>query len=109
MEKEKILQKAQKKYPIGEMEVQKINKSNWIALVVAGIVAVALMITEGALGHFTALYAIGFVCFTWACVFYTCQYFIAKRPYGVLIGAVLDGLGAGIMLTLYILTNMGVM
>ena len=109
MEKEKILQKAQKKYPIGEMEVQKINKSNWIAIIVAGIVATTFMIIEGALGHFTALYAIGFICMAWACVFYTCQYFIAKRPYGVLIGAVLDGLGAGIMLTLYILTNIGVM
>ena len=109
MEKEKILQKAHKKHPLGEMEAQKINKSNWIAVVVAGVVAVALMITEGALGHFTGLYAIGFVCFTWASVFYACQYFIAKRPYGVLIGAILEAIGAIMMLTLFILTNVGVM
>lgn len=109
MKKEEILQKAHKKHPLGEMEVQKINKSNWIALVVTGIVAVALMVTEGALGHFTALYSIGFVCFTWASVFYGCQYFIAKRPYGVLIGAILEGIGATIMMTLFILTNVGVM
>ena len=109
MEKDKILQKAHKKHPLGEMEAQKINKSNWIALIVAGVIAVALMITEGALGHFTGLYAIGFVCMTWACVLYTCQYFIAKRPAGVLIGSVLHGIGAGIMLTLFILTNIGVM
>lgn len=109
MEKEKILEKAKKKHPLGEMEAQKINKSNWIAIIVAGIVAVALMVTEGALGHFTSLYAIAFVCFAWACVFYACQYFIAKRPYGVLIGAVLEGLGATIMMVLFILTNIGVM
>ena len=109
MEKEKILEKAKKKHPLGEMEAQKINKSNWIAIIVAGIVAVALMVTEGALGHFTSLYAIAFVCFTWACVFYACQYFIAKRPYGVLIGAVLEGLGATTMMVLFILTNIGVM
>lgn len=109
MEKEKILEKAKKKHPLGEMEAQKINKSNWIALIVTGVVAVALMITEGALGHFTSLYAVAFVCFTWACVFYTCQYFIAKRPYGVLIGGVLEGLGAVIMMVLFILTNIGVM
>ncbi len=109
MEKEKILEKAHKKHPVGEMEAQKINKSCWIALIVTGIVAIALMIVEGALGHFTAIYAIGFICHTWASVFYTLQYFIAKRPRGVLIGAILCGIGAGIMLTLYILTNIGVM
>ena len=109
MEKEKILEKARKKHPLGEMEAQKINKSNWIALVVAGFVAIAFMVAEGALRHFTAIYAIGFICHTWASVFYTCQYFIAKRPRGVLMGAILYGIGATIMLTLYILTNIGVM
>ena len=109
MEKEKILEKARKKHPIGEMESQKINKSCWIALVVTGICAIVLMIVEGALKHFTAIYAIGFVCYTWASVFYACQYFIAKRPRGVLIGAILHGLAATTMLTLYILTNVGAM
>ena len=109
MEKEKILQKAHKKHPLGEMEAQKINKSNWIAIIVAGIVAIALMITEGALGHFTAIYAIAFICHIWACTLYMCQYFIAKRPAGVLVGAILYGIGASIMMTLFILTNIGVM
>ena len=109
MEKEKILEKAQKKHPVGEMEAQKTNKSCWIALVVTGICAIALMIVEGALKHFTAIYALGFVCYTWASVFYSCQYFVAKRPRGVLIGAILHGFGAVIMLTLFILTNVGVM
>ena len=108
MEKEKILEKAKKKHPLGEMEAQKINKSNWIAIIVAGIVAVALMVTEGALGHFTSLYAIAFVCFAWACVFYACQYFIAKRPLGVLIGAIFETIGALIMVLNYILVNVGV-
>lgn len=110
MEKEEILEKAQKKHPVGEMELAKINKSNWIALIVAGIVAVALIIIEGVLNHITAIYAIAFICFTWASVFYFCQFFVAKRRYvGILIGAVLDGIGAIAMLTLYILYNVGVM
>lgn len=109
MEKEEILEKAKKKHPVGEMETAKINKSNWIALIVTAIVAVTFMIVEGAQQHLTALYAIGLVCFTWASVFYFCQYFVAKRRYvGILIGATLEGLGGIAMLTLYILTSIGV-
>ena len=109
MEKEEILEKAKKKHPVGEMEATKINKGSWIALIAAGIAAVALMIVEGVLGHFSAIYAIAFVCFTWASVFYFCQFFIAKRRFaGILIGATLESLGAIAMLTLYILNNVGV-
>lgn len=108
MEREEILEKASKKKAVvGEMEKAKINKSNWIAIIVAGIVAVAFMIVEGLLGHYPAIYAIGAICFTWASVFYFGQYFVAKRPYGVLIGAILEGIGAITMLTLYILFNVG--
>ena len=110
MEKDEILEKAKNKHPVGEMETSKINKGNWIALIVAGIVAVALMIVEGILGHFAAIYAIAFICFTWASVFYFCQYFIAKRRFvGILIGAAFESLGAIAMLTLYILYNVGVL
>lgn len=110
MEKDEILKKAKTKHPVGEMETAKINKSNWIAIIAAGIVAVALMIVEGALQHFSAIYAIGFICFTWASVFYFCQFFIAKRRFvGIIIGAVLECLGAITMLTIYILYNVGVM
>ena len=110
MDREEILEKAsKKKVYVGEMEKAKINKSSWIAIVVAGIIAVALMVIEGLLGHFTAIYAIASVCFTWASVFYFCQFFIAKRPYGVLIGAILESIGAIIMITLYILFNVGVL
>ena len=110
MEKEEILKKTSKKKAlVGEMEKAKINKSNWIAIIVAGIVAVALMIIEGALGHYSAIYAIACICFIWASVFYFCQYFIAKRPYGVLIGAILEAIGAITMITLYVLFNVGVL
>lgn len=110
MEKDEILEKAKNKHPVGEMETNKINKSNWIALIVAGVVAVAMMIAEGALQHFTAIFAIGFVCFTWASVFYFCQFFVAKRRFvGILIGATLEGLAAFTMFTMYILFNVGVL
>ena len=105
MDNKEVLQKAQsKKAIIGEMEQAKVNKSNWIALICAGVVAVALMIVEGALGHYTAIYAIGAVCFSWASIFYFCRYFVAKRKhFGIFLGAVLETLGALTMITLYIL------
>lgn len=111
MEKDEILQKAQeKKDVVGEMEKAKINKSCWIANIIACVVAVVFVIVEGALGHFTSIYALSFVCFVWASGFYFCQYFVAKRHYfGILLGAVLEAVGAGTMLTLFILTNIGVM
>jgi len=110
MKREEILEKASKKKAlVGEMEKVKINKSCWIANIVAVIIATALMITLGALGVFTGLYAIAFICFVWASVFYFCQYFIAKRPWQVLIGAILDSIGAIIMFTFFILFSVGVL
>ena len=109
MEKEEVLEKVgKKKAVVGEMEKAKINKASWIALIISGVLAVALMITEGALGHHPAIFAIGAICYTWACSFYLGQYFIAKRPKGVLVGAILEGLAAVAMLTFYILFNVGV-
>jgi len=107
MNKEEILKKSQKEKPaiVGEMENQKISKGNWIALIVAGIIAVALMIIEGALGHYTSIFALSSVCYAWASILYFCQYFLAKRPWPVLIGAVLHGLAFCAMITLFIISN----
>lgn len=109
MEKEEILEKAKsKKVVVGEMEKQKINKSNWISVISACAVAIVFMVLEGAFKHKTSIFAIGAICFVWASVFYFCQYFIAKRPKAVLIGAILESLGACIMITNYILCLVGV-
>ena len=109
MEREEILQKAKKKNPVGEMEAAKINKSSWIALIVTGIVAVVFMVVEGVLQRYSTIFVIAFICFTWASVFYFCQYFVAKRHHwGILIGATLEALGGITMLTLYILYCIGV-
>ena len=108
MEKEEILEKAKKKHPIGEMEQAKINKSGWISLIVVGTMAVAFMIVEGGLRQFASLYATGTLFFTWACVFYTLQYFLAKRPWQVLIGSILDGLAFVFFFVRYILCVTGV-
>lgn len=109
MDNKEILEKAKsKKAIIGEMEKTKIDKSNWIAVIAACIVALAFIIIEGALGHRAECFAIGAICFTWASVFYFCQYFIAKRPVGVLIGAILESFGALIMITNFILSTVGV-
>lgn len=109
MDKEEILKKAKsKKAVLGEMEKQKLDKSNWISVISACAIAIVFMILEGAFGHKEGLFAIGAICFVWASVFYFCQYFIAKRPKAVLIGAILEGLGACIMITNYILCLVGV-
>lgn len=107
MEKEEILKRSQKEKPslVGEMEKQKINNGNWIALIVAGVIAVAFMIVEGALGHFQAIFAISGICYAWASVMYFCQFFLAKRPWQVLIGGVLHGLAFIAMITLYVISN----
>ena len=111
MEKKEVLEKVQqKKAIVGEMEKSNINKSNWIALICASVVAVIFMIIEGALGHFSTLYAIGVLFCIWAGVFYICQYFVAKRKYvGIIIGVVLEFLGATIFLVFYILYSAGIL
>lgn len=102
MNKEEILSKAQsKKAVVGELENKKINKSNWIAVIITAVVAIALIITEGALGHYQGLFAISAICYLWASIFYFCQYFVAKRPWPVLIGGVLHGLAFVTMIVLY--------
>jgi len=109
MEKQEILEKAQsKKAIVGEMEKAKINKSNWISLIVTGIVAVLFIVLEAIQGRRAVCFAIGAICFIWASVFYFCQYFIAKRPKGVLYGAIAETLGAIIMVLNYILCWTGV-
>ena len=110
MKKEEILEEAKsKKSLVGEMEKAKLNKSNWISVIVACCVALVLMIVEGIFRHYTAIYALALVCYVWAAVFYFCQYFLAKRPWPVLIGAVLDSAAAITMLVLLILKYAGVM
>ncbi len=80
MEKEEILEKARrKKALVGEMEKAKINKSCWIANIVVVIIATVLMITLGAMGVFSGLYAIAFVCLTWASVFYFLPILFSKK------------------------------
>lgn len=109
MEKDKILEKAKKKHPIGEMERQKVNTANWISLVISCVYALALIIVEGAKKHFDALYAIASICYLWATIFYICQRVVAKRNKGVLIGAVLHGIAFVVTFTFYILYSMGVL
>ena len=59
MEKEKVLEIAsKKKAQVGEMEKNKINAGNWIAVIVAGIVAVGFIIIEGLLGRKPVCFAL---------------------------------------------------
>lgn len=110
MENEEIQTKSTKNKPalVGEFEHQRINKGNWIAIITAGAIAVVLMIVEGLLGHFSSIYAISSICYAWASILYFCQFFLAKRPWQVLIGAILHGLAFCAMLTLFILSSLQV-
>ena len=106
MDKEEILKRSRnKKFPVGEMENNKINKGNWIALIVAGVIAVTFMIIEGALGHHSAIFAIAAICYAWASTLYIFQFVLAKRPWPVLFGAILHGLAFVAMVVLYIICN----
>jgi hypothetical protein len=67
------------------------------------------MIVASALGNHMVVFAIGAICFTWASSLYFGQYFIAKRKYfGILIGAILELIGTLSMITLFVLTAVGV-
>lgn len=109
MEKDVILKIAsEKKAVVGEAEKGKINKSCWIANIVAVTLAVIFMIVEGILGRFSTIYLLGSICSIWASVFFFLQYFVAKRPKGVIIGGVLHALGGIVWLVFYILYTVGV-
>lgn len=109
MEKEEILERVKnQKVVIGEMEKRKIDKSCWIANLVAVIIANVFAVILGIMKMFAGLYAVYLVCLIWASVFYFCQYFIAKRPWQILIGAVLYSIGAIIMVICFIIFAIGV-
>ena len=108
MEKEEVLEKAKKKAIVGEMEKQKINSGNWIAIIIAGIVAIGFIIVEGCLGHKSSCFMIGAICFAWASSFYIMQMVKTHRSKALIIGVIGEGLGFAIMLTNYILTLCGV-
>ncbi len=110
MDNKEILEKvSKKKAHVGEMESAKINKSCWIAVIVACILGLGFIIVEGILEHFTAIFAISGVMYTWASVFYFCQFFVAKRRFvGIIIGGTLHGLAAVAMVIFYILFSLGV-
>lgn len=109
MDKKEILEKAgKKKAVVGEMEREKISKSTWISLLIVGVVAVGFIVAEGALGHFSSVYAIASLCLLWASVFYALQYFLAKRPWQVLIGSILNGLAFMFFFVRFILCVTGV-
>ena len=110
MDNKEILEIASgKKAVVGEYENQGISKSNWISVICTGIVAVAFIIVFACLNMKEVCFAIGAICFTWASVFYFCQYFVAGRRFaGILIGAILEAIGMITMTTLFALTVAGV-
>ena len=109
MDREEVLQKtSNKKAYVGEMEKEKIGKCIDIALIATGVIAVAFIIVLALLQNAAGAFAIVSICFFWAGLFYTLQFFIAKRPWPVLIGSVLDGLAFIFFLIRFILFVTGV-
>ncbi len=106
MEKDEVLEKvSKKKVVMGEMETQKIGVINWVAMIAASVVAVGFCIALGILGISSAVFAILAIFSTWACVFYSLQYAIAKRPWPVLIGSVLTGLATAGLIACFVLSH----
>lgn len=109
MTNREVLKKVQsKKALIGEMESKMISKCNWISVILTGIVAIAFIIVEASFGRKATCFLIGSIYFTWASAFYYCQYFLAKRPIGILLGGIGETVGALIMILNYVLTLCGV-
>ena len=109
MDREEILEKtSKKKAVVGEMEKEKLSKSALISLLATGILAVIFIIVESVFNHPSSAYILASVCFFWAGLFYTLQYFLAKRPWQVLIGSVLDCLAFVFFTVRYILYVCGV-
>ena len=74
MKREEILAKAsEKKAIVGEAEKVKINKSCWIANIVAVVIAVMFMVVEGLLGHFSTIYVLGVVVVLGRAYFTSCN------------------------------------
>ena len=91
------------------MEHSKIHKSNWIAIIITGVLAIIFMEILVFLKNKAAIFAIATLCYTWATTFYFCQYFIAKRRHwGILNRSVLELIGALCMLICFILSVVGV-
>ena len=110
MEKEEILEKAKsKKALIGEMEKKKVDLGIKISLILAGVLAIVFICLECAQQHFQGAMAIGAVCYAWASAQYFFQFFMAKRPWPVLIGAVLHGLAFVACVVLYALFSLKVL
>lgn len=104
MDKKEILEKAKsKKAVIGEMEKQKVGLGINISLIFAGVLAVVFICLECAKQNFAGGLAIGSICYGWASLQYFLQFFMAKRPWQVLIGAVLHGLAFVACVVLYAL------
>lgn len=109
MEKEEILKKASsKKALVGEMEKQKVDLGIKISLIFAGILAVVFICLECAKQNYAACMAIGAICYGWASMQYFFQFFMAKRPWPVLIGAILHGLAFVACIVLYALFSLKV-
>ena len=110
MKKEEILEKAKsKKILVGELEKQKMDLGIKISLIFAGILATILICFECGQRHWTGGFAIGMICYGWASFQYFMQFFMAKRPWQVLIGALLDGLAFIACLVFYILFSLKVL
>ena len=105
MEKEEILKKSKKKVYTGELEKNKINKANWISIIVACTLAVAFCFAEGILRHTSGVYVILAIIASWASTFYLCQYILVKRHWGALVGGILQGLASIALIVLYIFAN----
>lgn len=109
MEKDEILKKASsKKALVGEMEKQKMDLGIKISLIFAGVLAIVFICLECAKQNYAAGLAIGSICYGWASMQYFFQFFMAKRPWPVLFGAVLHGLAFVACVVLYSLFSFGV-
>ncbi len=75
------------------------RRSHLIGLLSAMGLAIVLVIVEGCLGHFSSIFALACVCFTWAGVYYILQFCLVKRDWQTLVVGIVDAI---IALTLFV-------
>ncbi len=106
MEKKEKTKKEKKSPLVLDEETMKKRQmqSYRIGLLSAIGLAIILIIVEGCLGHFSSIFALACICFTWGAVYYILQFCLVKREWAVLTIGIVDAVIALAMFVFFIMS-----
>lgn len=105
MIKEKVMEKQEVKTDEAKTKTESSKTtihSAEIAMICSGVFALIFAIVEGALSHFSAMYALLFIFFATISVYYFAK-FLKSKARGWLIASILEMLGSLCVLAAYII------